>query len=227
MEPKRIAPRSPRAALEPDHMPVPSRRSRRVRNPLVIMGNAVFTALVLVLIVAGGAVVFGKSRFEAPGPLQEDKIVSIPPRTGMLDIADLLNREGVVDANRFVFLGGVFALKARSDLKAGEYLFPKRASMKDVVETILEGKVVQHQLTIPEGLTSEQIVARLLENDVLSGGIERINLSTPGFLSKAEGAKTQVSPILTTSERAMQIPAEKFADPGAVKYQPVANGLEC
>src|ERR1700745_1946145 len=138
------------------------------------MGNAVFTALVLVLIVAGGAVVFGKSRVEAPGPLQEDKIVTIPPRTGMLDIADLLNREGVVDANRFVFLGGVFALKARSDLKAGEYLFPKRASMKDVVETILEGKGVQHQLPIPEGLTSEQIVARLLENDILSGNIKDV-----------------------------------------------------
>src|SRR5262245_16352955 len=52
---------------------------------------------------------------------------------------------------------------------------------------------------------------RIDENDVLSGGIERINLSTPGFLTKAEGAKTQVSPILTTSERAMQIPADKFA----------------
>jgi ABC-type uncharacterized transport system involved in gliding motility auxiliary subunit len=53
--------------------------------------------------------------------------------------------------------------------------------------------------------------SRLDENDVLSGGIERINLSTPGFLSKAEAAKTQVSPILMTSERAMQIPADKFA----------------
>src|SRR5262245_65653934 len=53
--------------------------------------------------------------------------------------------------------------------------------------------------------------SRIDENDVLSGGIERINLSTPGFLTKAEGAKTQVSPILTTSERAMQIPADKFA----------------
>src|ERR1700760_3074981 len=92
----------------------------------------------------------------------------------MLEIADLLKHEGVVDANRFVFLGGVFALKARSDLKAGEYLFPKRASMKDVVETILEGKVVQHQLTVPEGLTSEQIVARLLDNDILAGNIKDV-----------------------------------------------------
>jgi ABC-type uncharacterized transport system involved in gliding motility auxiliary subunit len=53
--------------------------------------------------------------------------------------------------------------------------------------------------------------SRLDENDVLSGGIERINMSTPGFLSKAEGAKTQVAPLMVTSDRAMQIPADKFA----------------
>jgi UPF0755 protein len=174
MEPKRSTPRSPRAALEPDHVPAPSRPSRRARNPFVIVGNAVFTALVLVLVIAGGAVVFGKSRFEAPGPSQEDKIVIIPPRSGMMEIADLLKREGVVDAHPLVFIGGVFALKARSDLKAGEYLFPKHASIKDVVETIVDGKVVQHQITIPEGLTSEQIVARLLENDILSGNVKDV-----------------------------------------------------
>ena len=173
-EPKRIAPRSPRAALEPDHVPAPNRPSRRARNPLVIVGNAVFTVLVLLLIVGGGAAVIGKSRIEAPGPLQQDKVVNIPPRSGIMDIADLLAREGVVDAHRLVFIGGVFALKARSELKAGEYLFPKQASVKDVVETIVEGKVVQHQLTIPEGLTSEQIVARLLENDVLTGNIKDV-----------------------------------------------------
>ena len=53
--------------------------------------------------------------------------------------------------------------------------------------------------------------SRIDENDVLSGGIERINMSTPGFLSKAEGAKTQVSPIMLTSDKAMQISADKFA----------------
>ena len=177
MEPKRITPRSPRAALEPDHVPLPtrsSRPSRRTRNPLVIIGNAVFTLLLLVLIVGGGAVVFGKTRFEAPGPLQDDKVVNIPPRSGMMDIADLLKREGVIDEHRLIFIGGVFALQARSELKAGEYIFPKRASVRDVVETIVEGKVVQHQLTIPEGLTSEQIVARLLESDVLSGNIKDV-----------------------------------------------------
>jgi UPF0755 protein len=174
LESKRITPRSPRAALEPDHVPLPTRPSRRARNPLVIIGNAIFTALVLILILGGGAVMFGKGRLEAPGPLQEDKVVSIPPRSGVMDIAELLKQEGVIDVHRLVFIGGVFALKARSDLKAGEYLFPKRASVKDVIETIVEGKVVQHQITIPEGLTSEQIVARLLENDLLSGNIKDV-----------------------------------------------------
>jgi UPF0755 protein len=173
-ESKRIAPRSPRAALEPDQVPLPSRPSRRARNPLVIIGNAVFTILVLILIVVGGALMIGKGRLEEPGPLREDKIVNIPPRSGIMDIADLLQREGVIDAHRLVFIGAVFALKARSELKAGEYLFPKGSSVKDVVETIVEGKVVQHQITIPEGLTSEQIVARLLENDVLSGNIKDV-----------------------------------------------------
>jgi peptidoglycan lytic transglycosylase G len=181
LDQKRIAPRSPRAALEPDHVPVPthssrpsSRPSRRTRNPLVIVGNAIFTLLVLILIGGGGAAVVGKTRFEAPGPLAEDKVVTIPPRSGMRDIADLLKKEGVIDEHRLVFMGGVIALKAKSDLKAGEYVFPKRASVRDVVEILVEGKVVQHQITIPEGLTSEQIVTRLLENEMLSGNIKDV-----------------------------------------------------
>ena len=86
----------------------------------------------------------------------------------------MLAREGVI-TDPWVFIGGALALKARGeDLKSGEYQFSKRASMRDVAETIIEGKVVQHQLTLAEGLTSEQIVARLLENDVLAGNIREI-----------------------------------------------------
>ena len=166
---RRITPRSPRAALEPEHVPVPTRRSKRVRNPLVIVGKAIFTLLILLVLGGGGALVFGKLRFEAPGPLQADKMVNIPPRAGLVEIADILQKEGVMDEHRLVFVGGVFALKARSELKSGEYLFPKRASVRDVVETMVEGKVVQHLVTIPEGLTSEQIAARLLDSQILTG----------------------------------------------------------
>jgi UPF0755 protein len=171
---KRINPRSPRTALEPEHVTVPTRRSKRVRNPLVIVGNAIFTLLVLLVIAGGVAFVVGKARFDAPGPLEQEKTVDISPKLGIREIGELLQREGVIDEHPLVFLGGVFALKARSELKSGEYLFPKRASVRDVVETMVDGKVVQHLITIPEGLTSEQIVARLLDSDILTGNIKDV-----------------------------------------------------
>jgi UPF0755 protein len=173
MERRRITPRSPRAALEPEHVPVPTRRSRRVRHPLVKVGNAVLTLLVLVAIAVGAALIVGKQRFDAPGPLAQDRIVIIPRGYGMRDIAELLVKEGVID-HPWTFVAGVVVLKAREGLKSGEYQFVKHASLQDVVDTITEGKVVQHPFTVPEGHTSEQIVARLMENPVLSGNIKEI-----------------------------------------------------
>jgi UPF0755 protein len=166
-------PRSPRLALEPERVPPPLRRSRRVRHPLVIAGNAIFTVLVVVSVAVGAALYIGKQRFDAPGPLPEDKVVNIPRGLGTRDIAVLLQREGVID-QPYVFIGGVLVLKARGGLKHGEYKFGRNASLADVVETMIEGKVVQHALTLPEGLTSEQIVARLLEDDALTGQIKEI-----------------------------------------------------
>ena len=172
-ETKRIMPRSPRAALEPERVQMPTRRSERVRHPLVMAGNAVFTGLILIAIAGGILFAVAKQRFEAPGPLEKEKIVNIPPRLGIRDIADLLVTEGVID-HPLTFVVSAMLAKAREDLKFGEYQFSKQASLHDVINTITEGKVVQHQITIPEGLTSEQIVQRLLETDILSGNIKEI-----------------------------------------------------
>jgi UPF0755 protein len=172
-DPKRIAPRSPRAALEPDTVEIPTRRSKSARHPFVVIGNAIISVFVLVAILGGIALALGKQRFDAVGPLSEDRVVNIPRGSGIRDIADVLVREGVID-QPWVFVGGVFVLKAREDLKAGEYQFKAHASLRDVVATIVEGRVVAHQFTVPEGLTSEQIVARLLEDDVLVGNIKEV-----------------------------------------------------
>jgi UPF0755 protein len=169
-----ISPRSPRAALEPEQVPPPPRRSERARNPFVVVGNAVITILLVLMIGAGGAYFYGKQKLEAPGPLQEDKVVIIPSRAGMTDIADILEKQGVIDNNRWAFIVGVFALKARSELKPGEYAFQKNASLRDVIGTMVDGKVVQHAVTIPEGLTSEQIVTRLSDNDIFSGTVREV-----------------------------------------------------
>ncbi|WP_346294909.1 endolytic transglycosylase MltG [Rhodopseudomonas sp. P1] len=169
-----ISPRSPRAALEPEQLPPPPKRSDHARNPLVIIGNAIITFIVVVMVGAGGLYVYGKNKLEAPGPLAQDKVVNIPQRAGLDDIAQILKREGVIEDGWLVFAGGVMALRARTELKPGEYLFQKSASLRDVIGTIVEGKVVQHAVTIPEGLTSEQIVERLSDNPIFTGSIREI-----------------------------------------------------
>jgi UPF0755 protein len=169
-----ISPRSPRAALEPEQVPPPPRRSERARNPFVVVGNAIITILILLMIAAGISYYYGKQILESAGPLKEDRIVNIPARAGKRDISDVLQKEGVINVNPWIFIGSVYALKASSDLKPGEYLFQKNASLRDVIGTIVEGKVVQHAVTIPEGLTSEQIVARLSDNDIFAGSVREI-----------------------------------------------------
>ena len=168
-----IAPRSPRTALEPDPVAMPAKPSKRVRHPFVIIGNAIISIFVLLALIGGVVLVSGKQRFDVPGPLPEDRVVNIPHGSGIREIADVLMREGVID-QPWVFVGGVLVLKAREDLKAGEYQFKAHASLREVVATIVEGRVVSHQLTIPEGLTSEQIVARLGDDEILTGNIKEM-----------------------------------------------------
>lgn len=169
----RPAPRSPRAALQPERVPEPRRASRRARHPFIVAGNAILTIILVLAVAAGVAIAIGKQRFEAQGPLDRSKTVNIPRGLGLRDIAELLQREGVID-QPWIFVGGVVALKARDELKYGEYAFSRHSSLREIVETIVEGKVVQHAITVPEGLTSEQIVAKLSEFDVLSGSVREM-----------------------------------------------------
>lgn len=68
------------------------------------------------------------------------------------------------------------------------------------------------------------------QSDVLSAGIERLNLASVGFLSPAEGATTKLAPVIQTSAEAMSIPTEKISPmPDAVgllrEYKPGGKPL--
>src|ERR1700687_5598116 len=72
-----ISPRSPRAALEPEQVPPPPKRSERARNPFVVFGNAVITIILVLMLGAGGGYFYGRQKIEAPGPPPEGKGVNI------------------------------------------------------------------------------------------------------------------------------------------------------
>ena len=57
-------------------------------------------------------------------------------------------------------------------LKAGDYAVKQNASMRQVIDLLSEGKTMTYRVTIPEGLTSHQIVERLKADANLAGEIE-------------------------------------------------------
>src|SRR6201746_1811506 len=77
-----ISPRSPRAALEPEQVPPPPKRSERARNPFVVIGNAIITILIILMIGAGTTYYYGRQLLESPGPPAEGKGRKTPARAG-------------------------------------------------------------------------------------------------------------------------------------------------
>jgi UPF0755 protein len=106
--------------------------------------------------------------FTGPGPLPEDKIVVIPKGTGVSGIAQLLQREGIID-NADIFKLGVRLFAKDKPLLAGEYVFPKTTSPSAAMGIMIAGKSITHQLTVPEGLTVREVLDLVTAEALLDG----------------------------------------------------------
>ncbi len=73
-----------------------------------------------------------------------------PKGAGLNAIAGKLEDEKVID-NRYVFRFGAYATDLNGGLKRGEYLLPADASMRKILDTLIEGRPIQYSVTIPEG----------------------------------------------------------------------------
>ncbi|HEX8164705.1 MAG TPA: endolytic transglycosylase MltG [Beijerinckiaceae bacterium] len=167
---QRLSLRSPGDALKPTMAPPPPPRVRKDRGGLLSTLSGILTFVVVVAIALVVGVVFIEKQANEPGPLGADKVVVIPKNIGAGEIAALLKREGVINQT-FLFEVQAFLSRQRGPLKAGEFLFRARTSIDDAIDTLIQGKAILHALTIPEGLTSEQIVQRIRDNDILTGDI--------------------------------------------------------
>jgi UPF0755 protein len=167
----RLVPKSPSAAIQPVPAPPPPPAASRTERPWVNFMSGLFSFLLVIGLAAATAVFLVRRQIEAPGPLAGDKVVIV--RGGAADVTEQLHHEGVID-RPVLFMMGLYATGAAGKIKAGEYLFRREASLGEVMDTLVEGKSVLHSLLVPEGLTSEQIVERIRENDVLSGEIRDV-----------------------------------------------------
>jgi UPF0755 protein len=163
-----IVPKTANEALRPEAGTPPPKRSRASRSQLVVFMNFVISSVMLMVLAAGVALYLGKQEFTGPGPSANGDTFLVKPNTGVQDIADQLERRGLVSDAR-IFRLGVRAFGNDSALKAGEYEIKPRASMRDIMELLKSGKSVMYSVTIPEGLTVEQALQRIADEPALTG----------------------------------------------------------
>lgn len=121
------------------------------------------------------AMLWARSAFNEPGPATTPIVIDVPRGANLPQIARTLEETGAI-SNAGMFIVVTRALDLASDLKAGEYEIPARASMAEVLDRITEGRALQHRLTVVEGLTVREVVAMLNASEVVTGVIERTPL---------------------------------------------------
>jgi UPF0755 protein len=175
--------RSPAERLEPGRAPsrprgVQAREPSRAVTGLVRFISGVLSISLVFMLLIGGVSFVVFHQFESPGPLDAPRTVVIPKGEGRIAIAERLEREGII-TNRWTFVGGyllqgLLGGRKTGELRAGEYEIKEHASMHDVIDTLAEGKSILYKATLPEGLTSEQIVERLKAEPSLSGEVASV-----------------------------------------------------
>src|SRR5690348_15753765 len=136
---------------------------------LSLLAKSFVVAIVIVGSIFGaGYWVYDQAR--APGPSAEAHTIVIPPHTGVSGIAELLQRDGVI-RNKLVFEVAAKFSGHGGALQSGEYEFPAATSMFTAMELLASGKTVKHRLTIPEGLTSDEVAALVTAAPALAGDI--------------------------------------------------------
>lgn len=136
-----------------------------------IFGLIIGGLLIAAAIFAASIALVVQVRFAAPGPLAEEKVVAVPDGVGMKTIARIFWREGVISDPR-LFAFATRLTRADRAVRAGEYFIPRHTSMAELLDILRSGRVVLHKLTLPEGLTSMEIVQILEATPGLSGHIE-------------------------------------------------------
>src|SRR5947209_20064925 len=119
-------------------MPPPRRRRRQ---GLLAGLSGLLSFLLVACVAAVLALVAGLHRIREHGPLTTDKVLFIAPGTDVPEIIAQLEREGVIESP--LLMNAVLVIEgSRAKLKAGEYLFHQHASLRDVMDVVVNGRQI-------------------------------------------------------------------------------------
>lgn len=138
------------------------------------MKKALIIILILLSVVGislGGVYFWVDNKIHENGPLAVERSLVIKRGQGVRAIGRQLEEAGIVSDER------LFALQARltdmhRTLKAGEYLFQPGMSIPSILTHLSSNNTVIRSITIPEGLTSREIVDLLYGDESLDGDVD-------------------------------------------------------
>ncbi|MGC1712884.1 MAG: endolytic transglycosylase MltG, partial [Methyloceanibacter sp.] len=177
-QPVVLAPRSPTETLEPMRPPsLPDREPPEERShPFLSFLDGLVSLLFIMAGLAAALYYFVRVQFDQPGPRVTSLVFAVPKGEGVSAMSERLQREGVID-DRPIFMTSILYfkyLRGKGNVKAGEYEFRKNATMREVLDTLVEGKSIEHKVTLAEGLTTQQMVEKIKANPDLHGDITQI-----------------------------------------------------
>ncbi|OYV35883.1 MAG: aminodeoxychorismate lyase [Rhodospirillales bacterium 20-64-7] len=100
-----------------------------------------------------------RQSLDGPGPLATSADIVIPPGDRR-EVAQTLQHAGAIRLPD-MFLFAAWWTRSAGPLHAGEFRFAAHSSLIEILNVLRHGAAVQHQVTIPEGLTGAQIAAIL------------------------------------------------------------------
>ena len=118
--------------------------------------------------------------YEKPGPSQHEQLLIINKGQSVTNIASHLRELNLIE-NRMVFILVVRLKGFHDKIKFGEYMIPKTASIKEILDAVITGVSVQNKIMIPEGLSTISVIHRI-NNDLRIKG-DLISFSEEGVLA--------------------------------------------
>jgi UPF0755 protein len=145
-----------------EHEYVEVRRRSSGRRRLL----TVTVVLLLVLALgAGGAAVWVQRQLDPPGPPGDPEAIVIPEGSTSEDIGKLLAGEGII-ANELVW-DWYLRINGGGPFQAGTYELADNSAISDVIDILEAGPapIEERAFTVPEGLTTAEILDRLADPD--------------------------------------------------------------
>ncbi|WP_373050530.1 endolytic transglycosylase MltG [Thalassovita aquimarina] len=128
-----------------------------------VASNAL-TLLIVFLFLGGGLILWGKRSYETTGPLEQAICVRVEPGSNMTKISRKLETDGAISNGTIFRLGADYSDKS-DQLKAGSFLVPEGASMRDIVDILTRGgaSTCGTEIVYRIGVTRSEFVLRELD----------------------------------------------------------------